>query len=327
MVTAALLVETVIGYPNFLYRWFRHPVVWMGALLDWLDLRLNSPGTPEAKRRLNGALALAVLLLATLLPAAAIQCGLLHILPKADAMIFLAVAASTFIAQLSLYDHVRDVADALEGEGLEVARDAVAEIVGRDASKLDEAGVARAAIESLAENFSDGVVAPSLWCALLGLPGIVGYKAVNTADSMIGHRNERYAAFGCASAKLDDWLNLPASRLSVLWIALAALFHRDTSARKALGSCDATRSHHRSPNAGWPEAAFAGALGLKLSGPRSYEGAMSEDPLGRRRQQRFTASDIRRALLALPHLLRAADRLLRASAVHRASLSKPSISI
>jgi adenosylcobinamide-phosphate synthase len=296
LVTAALLVEAVIGYPNFLYRWFRHPVVWMGALIDWLDSRLNSPGTPEAKRRLNGALALLVLLLATLLPVAAIQLGLLYILPKADAVIFLAIFASAFIAQVSLYDHVHGVVDALEVEGLDGAREVVAAIVGRNVSTLDEAGVARAAIESLAENFSDAVVAPSLWCALLGFPGLVGYKAVNTADSMIGHTNERFAAFGFASAKLDDWLNLPASRLSVLWIALAALFCGGASARNALWIAWGDARHHRSPNAGWPEAAFAGALSIKLSGPRSYGGAMTEQPWIGDGKSELAASDIRRAL-------------------------------
>jgi len=296
LITAALLFEAVVGYPDFVYRLIRHPVVWMGALIDWLDSRLNRSSMPEAKRRLNGALALIVLLLAVLLPAAAIQFGLLHILPKADAVIYLAIAASTLIAQVSLYDHVRDVAEALEGQGLDGARAAVAEIVGRDTSTLDEAGVARAAIESLAENFSDGVVAPSLWCALLGFAGIVGYKAVNTADSMIGHKNERFAAFGFASAKLDDWLNLPASRLSVLWIALAALFQRGASARNALRIAWRDARHHRSPNAGWPEAAMAGALGFKLSGPRSYDGAMTEDPWVGEGSSDLTASYIRRAL-------------------------------
>lgn len=268
----------------------------MGALIDWLDSRLNRPSMPEAKRRFNGALALAILLLVTLLPTAAMQFGLLHILPKADAVIFLAILASAFIAQVSLYDHARDVADALEGQGLDAARETVAEIVGRDTTTLDEAGVARAAIESLAENFSDGVVAPSLWCALLGFPGIAGYKAVNTADSMIGHKNERFAAFGRTSAKLDDWLNLPASRLSVLWIALAALLHRGASARNALKIAWRDSRHHRSPNAGWPEAAMAGALGLKLSGPRSYEGTMTEDPWIGEGSSDLTTSDIRRAL-------------------------------
>jgi len=268
----------------------------MGALFDWLDSRLNKPSMPEARRRLNGALALAILLLVTLWPAAALQFALLHVLPKADAVIFLAIAASAFIAQVSLYDHVRDVADALEGQGLDAARETVAAIVGRDTGTLDEAGVSRAAIESLAENFSDGVVAPSLWCALLGFPGLVGYKAVNTADSMIGHKNERFAAFGFAAAKLDDWLNLPASRLSVLWIALAALISRGASARNALKIAWRDSRQHRSPNAGWPEAAMAGALGLKLSGPRSYEGATTDDPWIGEGRSELGASDIRRAL-------------------------------
>ena len=296
LITAALLFEAVVGYPDFVYRVIRHPVVWMGALIDWLDSRLNHPSMPEARRRLNGALALVILLLVTLLPAAAIQFGLLYVLPNADAVIFLAIAASVFIAQVSLYDHVRDVGDVLDGQGLDAARETVAEIVGRDTSTLDEAGVARAAIESLAENFSDGVVAPSVWCALLGLPGIVGYKAVNTADSMIGHKNERFAAFGWASAKLDDWLNLPASRLAVLWLALAALFHRGASARNALRIAWRDARQHRSPNAGWPEAAMAGALDFKLSGPRSYDGAMTEDPWIGEGRSDLNASDIRRAL-------------------------------
>jgi adenosylcobinamide-phosphate synthase len=296
LVTAALLIEAAAGYPDPLFRALRHPVVWMGALLDSLEARLNSASMPEAKRRLNGAMALAVLLAATLLPAAAIQFGLLHVLPKADAVIFLAIVASVFIAQLSLYHHVRDVADALEAQGLEAAREVVAELVGRDTRALDEAGVARAAIESLAENFSDAVVAPAVWCALLGLPGIAGYKAVNTADSMIGHKTPRFAAFGWAAAKLDDLLNLPAARVAALWIALAAQFHRGTSARNALKVVWHDARHHRSPNAGWPEASMAGALGLRLSGPRSYAGEAIDQPWIGEGRSELTASDIRRAL-------------------------------
>src|SRR5262245_11346051 len=149
LVTAALLVEAVIGYPNFLYRWFRHPVVWMGALIGWLDSRLNRPSLSDRRRRFNGAVALLTLLILTVLPAAAIQLGLERVLPKADTVIVLAFLVSVFFAQVSLYDHVHDVADALEGDGLDAGREAVGEIVGRDTSALDEAGVARAAIESL----------------------------------------------------------------------------------------------------------------------------------------------------------------------------------
>ncbi len=176
---------------------------------------------------------------------------------------------------------------------------------GATPSSLDAAGVARAAIESLAENFSDAVVAPAFWCALFGLPGIVLYKAVNTADSMIGHRTPRHAAFGWAAARLDDWLNLPASRLSALLLAGAALLHRaDPAAAWRAALRDAPR--HRSPNAGWPEAAMAGALGLRLAGPRVYDGVRVEDAWMGDGTHAATAADIGRAL----RLYRAACALL-----------------
>ncbi|MGH6825292.1 cobalamin biosynthesis protein CobD/CbiB, partial [Methyloceanibacter sp.] len=204
--------------------------------------------------------------------------------------------ASTLVAQRSLYVHVEAVADALDAHGLKAGREAVAKIVGRDPDTLDEAGVARSAIESLAENFSDGVVAPSVWGVLLGLPGMVAYKAINTADSMIGHRTPRHEAFGQASATVDDVVNLPASRLAALWIALAAWFHDDADVGRALATMRRDAHLHRSPNAGWPEAAMAGALGLKLSGPRSYHGAPTEDGWIGDGKEEAASADIRRAL-------------------------------
>ncbi|HKA64745.1 MAG TPA: CobD/CbiB family cobalamin biosynthesis protein, partial [Methyloceanibacter sp.] len=200
------------------------------------------------------------------------------------------------IAQKSLYEHVATVADALDANGLEAGRKAVAEIVGRDTRTLNESGVARSAIESLAENFSDGVVAPSFWGVFLGLPGMVAYKAINTADSMIGHRTPRHEAFGQASAKVDDVVNLPASRLAALWIALAAWLHDDADVSRAFQTVRRDAGRHRSPNAGWPEAAMAGALGLKLSGPRSYHGALTEDGWIGEGREEASAADIRRAL-------------------------------
>jgi adenosylcobinamide-phosphate synthase len=199
---------------------------------------------------------------------------LLHgLLPQRLGWLVLGIAASSLLASRSLYDHVRAVAAALERDGLAAGRDVVARIVGRNPAVLDEAGVARAAIESLAENFSDAVVAPALWCAVLGLPGIALYKAINTADSMLGHRTPRHEAFGWASARLDDVVNLPASRLAGLLLALAA-------GRGALGALAAMRRdapRHRSPNAGWPEAAMAGALGLRLAGLRVYGATRIDD--------------------------------------------------
>jgi adenosylcobinamide-phosphate synthase len=178
---------------------------------------------------------------------------------------------------------------------VEGGRAAVAHIVGRNPEALDEAGVARAAIESLAENFSDGVVAPAFWCALFGLPGIAAYKAVNTADSMIGHRTERHRAFGWAAARFDDLINLPASRLSAVWIALAAMM-LETGAGTAMRTALRDAPLHRSPNAGWPEAAFAGALGLKLAGPRIYGPTRVDDAWMGDGRADANSSDIRRAL-------------------------------
>ena len=171
----------------------------------------------------------------------------------------------------------------------------MAHIVGRDTKSLDEAAVCRAAIESLAENFSDGVVAPMMWGALFGLPGMVAYKAINTADSMIGHRTERHEAFGWAAARFDDLVNLPASRLSALWLMLADI-PLGLSPAGALRTIRNDASHHRSPNAGWPEAAMAGALGIRLSGPRIYDGMPVDERWVGEGNSDLTAKDIRRAL-------------------------------
>jgi len=294
-VLCALLIEAGFGYPVSLLERIKHPVMWMGALIENLDSRLNHPNMIEAEWRRNGWIALVLLLAATVLPALALQYTMLQ-LPAPLALVILACLASTLLAQRDLYVHVAAVAGALDRGGLEAGREAVAKIVGRDTRALDEAGVARSAIESLAENFSDGVVAPSLWGVLLGLPGMVAYKAINTADSIIGHRTPRHESFGYASAKVDDVVNLPASRLAALWIALASWFHDDADVRRALVTVRRDARGHRSPNAGWPEAAMAGALDLKLSGPRSYHGALTEDEWIGEGKAEVTSADIRRAL-------------------------------
>jgi adenosylcobinamide-phosphate synthase len=205
-----------------------------------------------------------------------------------------------------LHEHVADVADALEKTGAEGGREAVSHIVGRDTAVLDEAGVARAAIESLAENFSDGVVAPVFWMLIAGLPGAAVYKAINTADSMIGHRTPRYQAFGWSAARLDDLVNLPASRLSALLIIAAAAVTKSASAAAAWQSVRRDARHHRSPNAGYPEAAMAGALGLALAGPRDYGGVHVDDALMGDGRRAADANDIRAAL----GLYRRADGIL-----------------
>jgi adenosylcobinamide-phosphate synthase len=309
----ALLFEAMLGYPERMSRAIGHPVTWMGALVGALDRRLNKEGAAPWRRKAAGAAALLILILVAGGLAYLIQHWLL-LLPLG--MIPLAVLGSTFLAQRSLYAHVERVALALEDEGIESARARVSEIVGRDTASLDEAGVARAAIESLAENFSDGVVAPALWMIVGGLLGGAVYKAINTADSMIGHHSERYEQFGWASARLDDLVNLPASRLSALLIMAAAYLTPGASASEAFGTVLRDASRHRSPNAGYPEAAVAGALGLALVGPRSYGGRQADSTWIGDGRYGATADDIRAALT----LYRRADMVLIAAVALLATL-------
>ncbi len=287
-------LEALCGYPDALFRAIRHPVVWLGALIAACDRCLNRPTLSFTARRLSGVAGLGVLLLASILPTMLAQHELLRL--GTTGLILLAVAASTLLAQRSLWSHVMAVADGLESHGLDGGRAAVSQIVGRNPQTLDEAGVVRAAIESLAENFSDGVVAPAFWCGVAGLPGIAAYKAINTADSMIGHRTERHAAYGWAAARLDDLVNLPASRLAALWLILAAALTPGSNASAAIRAVWRDASRHRSPNAGWPEAAMAGALGLRLAGPRMYGETQVDDGWMGCGRAAADVGDLRRAL-------------------------------
>ncbi len=290
---AALTIEALVGYPAPVYAMIRHPVAWIGALIARLDRALNRPQWSAAQRKKAGAVALVVTLAATGGVAGAIAA-----LAPRNILGFglLAVLASSLVAQRSLHDHVAAVARALTEEGLDGGRKKVAMIVGRDVAALDVAGVSRAAVESLAENFSDGIVAPAFWTAAFGLPGAALYKAANTADSMIGHRNERYEDFGWAAARFDDLVNLPASRLAALWLILAAAASPGADAAAAIRAVRRDAKNHRSPNAGWPEAAMAGALHFKLAGPRAYGGEKIDDVYMGDGRTGLDAADIFRAL-------------------------------
>lgn len=290
----ALLVERVTGYPDSLYRLIGHPVTWIGAVIAYLDRTINRPSWSDTTRRIGGVATLLILLAMSI----GISAAIVWLVGWGPYGIAVAVIlASTLPAQKSLGSHVREVADALDRGGLAEGRLAVARIVGRDPERLDEAGVARAAIESLAENFSDGVVAPAIWTAVGGLAGGAAYKAVNTADSMIGHKTERHMAFGWASARFDDLINLPASRLSGLLIVAASQFVEGASPGDAWRAIRRDAAKHKSPNAGWPEAAVAGALGIALAGPRHYHGVMVNDGfMGEGGRVILTSRDIRRAL-------------------------------
>jgi adenosylcobinamide-phosphate synthase len=264
--SAGLVIDRVVGDPDWLWKRVPHPVAIAGRAIDWFDRRFNDPRMSFARRRRRGALAVAFLAVA----ASALGFGLhsaFRAIPFGMAPEALIIAVQ--LAQKSLLKHVSAVADELAVKGLTAGQRSVARIVGRDVSQLDAAGVSRAAIESGAENFSDGVVAPVFWYLVLGLPGLFLYKLVNTADAMIGNRSERHEAFGWAAARFDDLLSFVPARLSVLLIAApTALAGLD--ARAAVECALADASKHKSPNAGWPEAAVAGALGLALGGPRRY---------------------------------------------------------
>jgi adenosylcobinamide-phosphate synthase len=288
----ALSIEAAFGYPHALLRRIGHPVIWMGALIEFLDRRLNKERDDVVQRRRKGTIALTILLATVVI----ITTFITHVAGNEFvALIILAILASSLPAQRSLASHIRAVANALD-VSIDAGREAVAHVVGRDVAALDQAGVARAAIESLAENFSDGVVAPVFWTALFGLPGGAAYKAVNTADSMIGHRTPRHEAFGSAAARLDDLVNWPASRIAAGLIIAAAYVTRGADANAARNAVSRDAKNHTSPNAGWPEAAIAGALGLRLGGRRIYDGIMVEDAFMGDGRRDANAGDVRRAL-------------------------------
>jgi adenosylcobinamide-phosphate synthase len=294
LAVAALALDWLIGDPRWLWRGrLHHPIVLLGALIAWLERRLNRWELSDAARRRRGA---ATVLIAV--GSAALVGGLVAWAVAALRFGWIAelVLVVVLLAQRDLFDHVRRVGRALKQDGLEGGRAAVSRIVGRDPDSLDRHGVLRAAIESLAENFSDGVIAPLFWYLLLGPIGICGYKAVNTLDSMIGHRSERFLAFGMVAARLDDVANLIPARLAGLLLAIAASFVPSARPFAALATMWRDAAKHRSPNAGWPEAAMAGALDLALAGPRRYHGELVADPWIGAGRARAEPSDLRRAL-------------------------------
>jgi adenosylcobinamide-phosphate synthase len=288
LVPLALILERLFGYPAPLGRAIRHPVVWIGALIAWLDGRLNMGGSRKGK----GVLALLILLLVTGAITGAMALALRQL---AFGWMLEAILASTLLAQKELGQAVRAVALAL-GQSLAAGRKAVSHIVGRDPQALDEAGVSRAAIESLAESASDGVVAPLFWLVVGGLPGIALYKAINTADSMVGHRTARHADFGWASARLDDLVNLIPARLTGTLICGAAFWVKGADAGRGWSTMLRDAGKHASPNAGWPEAAMAGVLGIFLGGPRTYGGQVLDLPRFGDGRAELGPADINRAL-------------------------------
>jgi len=290
---AAMAIDWLVGDPRWLWDRLPHPVVLVGALIAWLERRLNRVEVSERARLLRGGSTVLIVVGGAALAGWAIARAS-DALPYGWGLELVVVVV--LIAQRDLFDHVRRVGRALDDGGLDAARVAVGRIVGRDPESLDRHGVLRASIESLAENFSDGVIAPLFWYLVIGPIGICAYKAVNTLDSMIGHRSERFRAFGKMAARLDDVANLIPARLGAVLLAFAAAFVPGGHPFAACVTMWRDAGKHRSPNAGWPEAAMAGALDLALAGPRRYHGELVADPWIGAGRARAEPRDLRRAL-------------------------------
>jgi adenosylcobinamide-phosphate synthase len=291
----AMAIDAVLGWPERLFRTVGHPVTWLGRLIDLLDRAWNRDSDSPAFRRAAGIMATLLVIAVPTLLAWSIQAQLGAGWSR---MFVIGILAWPLVALRALHDHVAAVAHPLRSGDIKSARLAVSRIVGRDPLTLDDAGIARASIESLAENASDGVVAPVLWGTIFGLPGIVGYKVINTLDSMIGHRTPRHEAFGWAAARIDDVANfIPARLTGVLFVLLCT--ERGVAMRRMI--CDGPR--HRSVNAGWPEAAMSGALGVRLSGPRIYHGEVANEPWLNASARDPGAGDIGDALKLFRHAM------------------------
>ena len=293
LLVAGLVIDALFGDMPAIFRYVPHPVVLAGRAIAFFDRKLNRETRSEASRRERGIVTAFVLVGGAALFGLIVERVCRGTLVGA---IVEAVLIAVLVAQRSLYEHVAAVAGALANGGLDRGREAVRHIVGRDPMSLDAHGVARAALESLAENFSDGVVAPVFWYLLLGLPGLFAYKMANTLDSMIGHRTPRYRAFGWAAARLDDVLNTVPAPLSGMLFAMAAVFAKNCRPAHALVIMLRDGRKHHSPNAGWPESAMAGALGLALAGPRRYPEGLVADPWLGDGSARAGISDIVRGL-------------------------------
>ena len=280
VVLASLALEAAVGYPAALHARIPHPVVWAGGAIDVLERWWNRPRYSFVARRLLGVVAVVLVMFAAVAAGWVVQwlvglavgwASAVGLAARLGGMLVIALVGTVGLAQRSLFDHVKDVLVSLRAGDLPTSRKRVSLIVGRDTRKLDAQGVSAAALESLAESFNDGIVAPAFWFVIAGLPGLFAYKALNTADSLIGHREDRWRAFGWAAARADDVANLVPARIAGALLALAGL------GGWAVMLSDASK--HASPNAGWPEAAMAGALRVKLGGPTAYDGVVHERPV------------------------------------------------
>ena len=272
LLALALLLDVFLGDPRLILRIIPHPISLLGNVISFCERMLNRNSLGDQARLARGAFLAVVISIIVIIIGWVLQIFIALYSLWALELILIAL----LVAQRSLYDHVRSVSIALEKKGIEAGRRTVAHIVGRETAALDRGGISRAAIESLSENFADGVVAPVLWYLIFGLPGLFFCKAVNTMDSMIGYRNERYNMFGRVAARLDDVVMWIPARFAALLIIVAACVVPRSNPLRAIRFILNDASKHPSVNAGWPEAAMAGALNYSLGGPRVYEGGLKE---------------------------------------------------
>lgn len=306
LILLALIIELLVGWPATLFARIKHPVVWIGALISWFERRLNRPSFTAKIRNFHGMLTTMLVIFAC----TSVAWVVARVIPDSPlGLLVEALFASSLLASRSLYSHVADVSIPLANNDLTKARIALAKIVGRDTRQLDEHGIAGAALESLAENASDGVIAPVFWGVLFGLPGLVAYKSINTLDSMIGHKSTRYKAFGAFTAHLDDLANWIPARLTAVLIWCCG------STRPAFNLIAAQARHHRSPNAGWPESAMAFALKIRLSGPRQYDTGISDEPWLNVAGNAPTSYDLRQGLHLYCYTIALAALILLATIV------------
>ncbi|MDG2339996.1 MAG: adenosylcobinamide-phosphate synthase CbiB [Paracoccaceae bacterium] len=284
----AFVLDALVGWPAWLYDRIGHPVSWLGKLISRLDKSLNRTEWHRSTRKVMGIVAALFVILGSIFLGRFVQSafgeGVLG-------FILSVLVVWPLIAVNSMYTHVEDVAVPLEQNQLTEARAAVSLIVGRNPNVMDSPAIGRAAIESLAENTSDGIVAPIFWGVIFGIPGIFAYKAINTLDSMLGYKTPKHFDFGWASAKIDDVANFFPARLTGWLIALAS-----GNRKTALAVINIDARKHRSPNAGWPEGAMAGALGVRLSGPREYETGLTDDPWLNENDRDVEPKDVNQAL-------------------------------
>ncbi len=270
VIAAAFILDLLAGDP----AWLPHPIIWMGRAISYFEPRFRS----WIKHPFQAGLIFALFLITAAFCLTWAVVSAANMLHPAAGLLVQAILIFFSFSTKSLYKAAMDVFTPLAKADLAQARIKVGYIVGRQTKDLDEAGITRAACETVAENFVDGFLSPLCFALVLGAPGAMMYKMINTLDSMVGYKNDTYILFGRSAARIDDVANFIPARLSVVMVSLAAAAISFFRGRRALTTALTQGRNHKSPNAGFPEAAFAGAMGVRFGGPNIYHGQLVEKP-------------------------------------------------